>query len=280
MRGDVLVVVGGGELGAAIASRIGSGSTVLMASRNEHHCQRLAADLRGTDIEVRTHPVDVTSPTSVAELAAHAAGLGDVRRVVHTAGLSPAHASVHNILQVNLAGVATVLEQFGPVMAAGGCGVVLASTGGYFAAPLSAAEEHALAWTPACELLNLPCAAPARFENSGDAYNFTKRAAQLRVRAASIDWARQDARINSISPGVVTNTMGAAELAGPWGPVIHAMLQGSATRRPATVPDVAAAAGFLLGPDSSYITGTDLLVDGGVTAAITTGHLDLSAVLS
>ena len=279
MRREVLVVGGGGELGTAMASRIGSGSTVLMASRDERHPAPLATALREADIEVRTHPVDVTSAASVAELTAHAAELGDVRRVVHTAGVSPAHASVQSIPQTNLAGTATVLEHFGPVMAAGGAAVVMASTGGSFAAPLSPAEEHALAWTPAAELLDLACAAPARFDHRGEAYSFTKRATQLRVRAASIDWARHGARINSISPGVVANTMGTAELDGIWGPVIKGMLEGSAAQRPATMPAVAAAAGFLLGPDSVYITGIDLLLDGGVTAAITTGHLDPAALL-
>lgn len=275
---QVVVVIGVGGMGELIAERQGAGKTVLLADFSEAALERVSERLRGNGFDVLTQKVDVSDPESVAALAAAAAASGDVVQVVHTAGLSPAQAPTDAVLHVDLLGVALVLEEFGTVIAAGGAGVVIASMAGHFAAGRFPAElEAALTVTPARELLALPIAQPGALPDAGAAYSLAKRANQLRVAAASLAWGARGARVNSISPGVISTPMGQQELASESGASMRAMIAASGTGRVGTPSDIAAAASFLLGPEASFITGTDLLVDGGVVAAVRNGKLNLGA---
>ncbi len=268
---EVLTVLGVGGMGHAIARRIGAGKTVLLADNNESALASAAEELSAAGHQVDTQGVDVASPESVRKLAEHAASLGAVTHVVHTAGLSPAQASAAAILAVDLLGSALVLEEFGAVIAPGGAGVVIASMAGHMFPALTAEQEHALAHTPATELLGLEFVSPQKITEPGIAYGIAKQANHIRVRAASGHWGRRGARINSISPGIISTPMGQQELASPVGDGMRAMIAMSATGRLGTPDDIAAATAFLLGPDATFITGTDLLVDGGVIAAIKAG---------
>ncbi|GAA4166003.1 SDR family oxidoreductase [Gryllotalpicola daejeonensis] len=276
MAEQVVVVVGVGGMGELIAERQGAGKRVLLADFSEASLTRVAERLTGNGFDVLTHPVDVSDADSVAALAAAAAEAGEIVQFVHTAGLSPAQAPTEAVLRVDLAGVALALEEFGRVIAPGGAGVVIASMAGHFAAGRFPAElEQSLTTTPARELLSLPIAQPGALPDAGAAYSLAKRANQLRVAAASLAWGERGARVNSISPGVISTPMGQQELASESGAGMRAMIQASGTGRIGTPSDIAAAAAFLLGPESSFITGTDLLVDGGVVAAVRNGRLNL-----
>ena len=268
--GQVLVIIGAGGMGEAVARRLGQGRTVLLADIGEQTLKRAEAVLTGEGLTVVTHAVDVTSADSVGELAVVARELGEVTQVVHTAGLSPVQASVEAILAVDLLGVALVLDAFAPVIAPGGAGVVIASMAGHLTVPLTPEQERALATTPAAELLQLPFLASDLVTEAGAAYGIAKRANHLRVMAASTAWGRRGARINSVSPGVISTAMGQAELAGPDGEFMRRLIDMSGTGRLGTPGDIACATAFLLGPEATFITGTDLTVDGGVVAAART----------
>jgi NAD(P)-dependent dehydrogenase (short-subunit alcohol dehydrogenase family) len=176
---------------------------------------------------------------------------------------------------VDLLGVALTVEVFGDVIEPGGAAVVISSMAGHFQPPIPQDVEHQLATAPADELLSLPACSPEAITSSEAAYPFAKRANQLRVAAAASQWGLRGARINSISPGVIATAMGRRELAGSSGDVMRSMVDGSGIRRLGTPDDIAAAADFLLSPAASFITGIDLLVDGGVVAAVRTGTLAL-----
>ncbi|MFF5080200.1 SDR family oxidoreductase [Actinoplanes sp. NPDC000266] len=266
---SVVVVVGVGGMGEAIARRQGAGRRLLLADFDEVALKRVAETLRGEGYDVTAQRVDVGDRASVAALAGAAADLGPVTQVAHTAGLSPVQAPVDAILRVDLAGVAYALEEFGRVIAPGGSGVVIASMAGTMAAGRLPAElEAALATTAADDLLGLPFLQAGALPDAGAAYGIAKRANQLRVRTASRAWGARGARVNSISPGVIATPMGRQELSGESGAMMRSMIEASGTGREGTAADIAAAAAFLLGPDSTFITGTDLLVDGGVVAAM------------
>jgi NAD(P)-dependent dehydrogenase (short-subunit alcohol dehydrogenase family) len=270
---DVLVVIGVGGMGQAIARRQGTGQTVLLADFNADALAAAADALRDDGYDVISRVVDVSSRESVSALAQEASALGRVTQVVHTAGLSPVQAPAAAILAVDLVGVALVLEEFGAVIAAGGAGVVISSMSGHML-PLPAEQEEALAQTPADELLALPFVSPEAVTHPGIAYAIAKHANHVRVRAASLAWGERGARINSISPGVISTPMGRQELASASGGFMRGLVEASGTGRLGTPEDIAAAAAFLLGDDSSFVTGTDLLVDGGVVAAIRSGKVE------
>ncbi|MFE5209966.1 SDR family oxidoreductase [Streptomyces sp. NPDC056600] len=271
---NVIVVIGVGGMGQAVARRQGAGSNLLLADFDEKLLESVADELRGQGHSVVTRAVDVSSHASVAALADAAAELGPVTQVVHTAGLSPVQAPAKAILAVDLLGTALVLEEFGRVIAPGGAGVMIASMAGYMVPPgaLGADLEQALAHTPADDLLALPFLDADRLGAQG-AYPLAKYANRLRVQAASRDWGRRGARVNSVSPGVISTPMGRQELAGDSGAQMRAMVEASGTGRVGTPDDIAAAAAFLLGPEATFITGNDLLVDGGVVAALRSGRL-------
>lgn len=273
---EVLAIVGVGGMGVAVARRIGAGRVIVLGDVNAVRAEAIAEELTDDGHRVVASRVDVTSRESVTDFVRLAAASGRVSSVVHTAGLSPQQASAEAILAVDLLGVALTLEVFEDVIDPGGAGVVIASMAGHFQPPIPPDVEHQLANVPADELLGLPACGPDAITCSESAYPFAKRANQLRVAAAASHWGRRGARINSISPGVIATAMGQRELAGPSGDTMRAMVHASGVRRLGTPDDIAAAAEFLLSPAAGFITGADLLVDGGVVAAVRTGTLDLT----
>jgi NAD(P)-dependent dehydrogenase (short-subunit alcohol dehydrogenase family) len=180
-------------------------------------------------------------------------------------------APVEALLRVDLVGVALVLEEFGRVIAPGGSGVVISSMAGHMIPALSPEQDEALARTPADELMQLPFL--QGLPNSGAAYTISKRANALRVQAAAVEWGDRGARINSISPGIIFTPLAMDELNSAGGPRYQEMIKVSAAGRGGTPDEVGAAAAYLMGPDGAFITGSDLLIDGGVIAAMRAGRL-------
>jgi NAD(P)-dependent dehydrogenase (short-subunit alcohol dehydrogenase family) len=270
---DVLVVIGTGAMGMSVARRMGSGRVIVLADIDEGLLADVTAGLVTDGHRVLTKAVDVTSRRSVFDLAAFAAAAGRVMHVVHTAGLSPSQASAEAILAVDLLGVALVLEEFEEVIAPGGSGVIIASMSAHIFPAPAADVEAQLATTPADELLGLPACIEA-LTTGPMAYPFAKRANVIRVAAAAKTWGRRGARINSISPGIISTAMGRLELDSENGQMMRDMVKSSGSGRLGTPDDIGAATELLLGPMAGFITGIDLLVDGGVMAALRTGGFE------
>jgi NAD(P)-dependent dehydrogenase (short-subunit alcohol dehydrogenase family) len=267
----VVVVTGAGGMGCAVARRIGMGATVILADCNEQLLGTAAKSLTATGYDVVSRVVDVSQKDSVEALAADAAARGAVAAVVHTAGVSPVQASVDAIMRVDLLGAALMLDAFGEVIGPGGAGVFVSSMAGTIAA-LDPDFEVRLATSPTDQLLELAELSAGAISDSGTAYAVAKRANQVRVRAASLSWGQRGARVNSLSPGIISTPMGAAELDGPHGEIMRAMIAASGTGRIGSPEDIAGVVDFLVGSDAAFVTGTDLLVDGGVVAALRTPH--------
>jgi NAD(P)-dependent dehydrogenase (short-subunit alcohol dehydrogenase family) len=268
----VQVVIGAGSIGQAIARRTGAGKHVLLADFSETNLQNATTALQDAGHTVSTQRVDVSDTESVRALAQAAAGLGDVVQVISTAGVSPVQAPAEAVLAVDLYGTAVVLEEFGTVIAPGGAGVHISSMAGHMPPPLDPETAHALAFTPVEELLALPVLAPDAVPNSGAAYAISKQANHLRVQAAAVPWGDRGARVNCISPGIILTPLARDEMSGPGAEGYQRMIEVSAAGRVGTADEVATAAAFLLGPDAGFITGTDLLIDGGVIAALRAGR--------
>lgn len=273
MKKQVVVVIGVGGIGTAIARRQGIGKTLLLADFNEQALQAVAHGLRSASYVVETQIVDVSSRNSVRSLAQTAASLGEVLQVINSAGVSPNMAPVDRILAVDLYGTAVVFEEFERVIAPGGAGLVISSMAGHMMQALPAAQDHELAYTPADELLALPFLQADAIPNTLVAYMLAKRGNNLRVQAAAMGWGERGARVNAISPGIIVTPLARHELESEIGDIYRAMVAASATKRLAPPDEIAIAASFLLGPDAGFITGSDLLIDGGVIAAMRAGKL-------
>nr|WP_310616165.1 SDR family oxidoreductase [Pantoea cypripedii] len=273
MTKDIVVIIGAGGIGQAIARRQGFGKTLLLADFNAQTLQQAADQIVAAGYRVETQHVDVTSRDSVQQLAAYAASLGNVMQVVNTAGLSPNMAPVDKVLEVDLYGAALVFDEFEKVIAPGGAGLIISSMAGHMMPALPPEQDQALAFTPADELLDLPFLQQDAIPNTLVAYMMAKRANHLRVQASAISWGEKGARVNSISPGIIVTPLAQHELNSEIGDIYRAMVDASPVKRMAPPEEIAVAASFLLGPDAGFVTGSDLLIDGGVIAAMRAGKL-------
>ena len=264
---EVIVVIGASQIGQAIARRVGVGKHVVLADRSESNANAVAEVLGNAGYETSVATVDVSSREAVHALVEKATGLGDITGLIHAAGVSPSQASPETILHVDLYGTAVVLEEFGNVIGRGGSGVVISSQSGYRLPPLTVEQNRALAMTPTEELLKLPFLQLDQVKDSLHAYQLSKRGNSLRVMAEAVRWGKRGARVNTISPGIIMTPLAKDELSGPRGAGYRRMIEGSVARRAGTPDEVGAVGALLMGPDGGFITGSDFLMDGGVTAS-------------
>jgi NAD(P)-dependent dehydrogenase (short-subunit alcohol dehydrogenase family) len=270
---EVIVVVGAGQIGQAIARRVGTGKQVLLASLKQAESDEAAKLFHNAGYQATASTVDVTSRASVEALAKQAAGLGRVTGLIHAAGVSPSQAPIEAILRVDLYGTALVLEVFGDVIAEGGSGVVIASQSGHRLGPLTQEQDKALATTPAEQLLALDFLQVGQIKDTLQAYQLSKRGNSLRVMAEAVRWGKRRARVNTISPGIIITPLANDELTGPRGAGYRRMIEGCPVGRAGTPDEVGQVAALLMGPDGGFISGSDFLMDGGVTAGYRFGDL-------
>ncbi|KIW23057.1 uncharacterized protein PV07_11289 [Cladophialophora immunda] len=259
---SVLVVTGAGGMGVASARRMGSGRLVILADYSDKALEVGVAQLKSEGFTVESHKLNVADYDSVKKLAEHAAAAGRVDAIVHTAGVSPASSTKHLIFDINLVGTANVIDAFLPIVTVGSSVVCIASSAGHGYKYSDSLEQH-LATAERTKLLQHP---EVTSDTELSAYSLAKRGNILRVQTASREYGKKGARINSISPGVIYTPMSISELEGPSGDYIRDIIAAGAINRLGTSQEIAAAAAFLCSADASFITGIDLLVDGGLVA--------------
>ena len=272
---EVIVVIGAGQIGQAIARRVSSGKHVVLADVRQENAEAAAEVFANAGFDVSSVPVDVSSRDSVRALLAAATAIGQITGVIHAAGVSPSQAPIETILAVDLYGTALVLEEFGNVIAPGGAGIIISSQSGHRLPALTTEEDAALATTPADDLLKLPMLQPDRVKDTLHAYQLSKRANSLRVKAEAVRWGQRRARVNTISPGIIITPLARDELTGPRGEGYRRMIDLAPAKRAGTPDEVGTVGALLIGPDGAFITGSDFLVDGGATASYFYGELAL-----
>lgn len=263
---EVVVITGAGGMGKAIARRLGSGRRLLLADVSEETLEGVRTELVSEGHDVVTQRVDVADDTAVRELARMTEELGRFRCLVHTAGVSPVQAPPQRIVAVDVMGTAYVLDAFLELATPGAVAVCIASMAGALAT-LPPEIEYRLATAPTDELAALPIFDPDQLQ-AETAYAVAKRANQLRVMAAALTWGKRGARVVSLSPGIIMTPMAQRELASPHGATMRAMIAASPVGRIGTPDEIAAVVEFLVSPAASFITGCDILVDGGVIAML------------
>jgi NAD(P)-dependent dehydrogenase (short-subunit alcohol dehydrogenase family) len=261
----VYVITGGsGGIGKATARRLGKAGTLLLADVSEERLNQAVAELAAegiTDVYIQT--VDITNEQQVEELAASAAKLGELGAIVHTAGLSPTMSNGRRIMEVNMVGTGLILKSFLPLAVPGSVAVCIASMSAFFF-PRNEAYNDLLKNPLAPDFLD-------RIEQvtqgkSDTSYGFSKLGVQLIVEEQAWDWGQKGARIVSVSPGSINTPMGRQEAEESQS--MKMLLDNTPLGREGEASEIAGAITFLCSSDSSYITGTDIRVDGGTVAKV------------
>lgn len=268
---DVVVLVGTGSIGQAIARRIGAGKHVVLADLHQKNAEAAGKILVDAGFEVSTISVDISSRESIIKLIEHAQHFGAITNLVNAAGVSPSQAPVEVILKVDLYGTAVLLEEFGKVIAEGGSGIIISSQSGHRLGALSEEENRLLATTPTDELLKLSFI--KEISDTLKAYQYSKRCNGLRVMYEATNWGKRGATVNSISPGVIITPLANDELNGPRGEGYRKMLALCPAGRAGTPDEVGELSEFLMSKRGRFITGADYLIDGGTTASYWFGDL-------
>lgn len=270
---NVMILTGAGQIGMAIARRMGYGMKIVIGDKRPENAQAIAKIMNDAGFDVIPVEMDLSNRVSIQNMIAKAQKYGDITMLVNAAGVSPSQAPVEAILKVDLYGTAVLLEEVGKVIAPGGVGVTISSQSGHRMKQLTPEEDEQLACTSTEELLNLPLLQPENIRDTLHAYQLAKRCNEKRVMAESVKWGEKGARINSISPGIIVTPLAIDEFNGPRGDFYKNMFAKCPAGRPGTADEVANVAELLMSDKGAFITGADFLIDGGATASYFYGPL-------
>ena len=273
MKKDVLILTGAGQIGMAIARRMGHGKKIVIGDKKQENAEAITKIMNEAGFDAVCVQMDLSSRESIKALIAKAQTYGDIKMLVNAAGVSPSQAPIEAILKVDLYGTAVLLEEVGKVIAEGGVGVTISSQSGHRMPALTPEEDEQLATTPTEELLSLDILQPSNIRYTLHAYQLAKRCNVKRVMAEAVKWGQRGARVNSISPGIIVTPLALDEFNGPRGDFYKNMFAKCPAGRPGTADEVANVAELLMSDKGAFITGSDFLADGGATAAYFYGPL-------
>lgn len=270
---DIIVLTGAGQLGMAIARRMGYGNKIFIADWKLENATDIAKTMEEAGFDVIPFEVDISSKTSVLQLIEAVQKEGEISMFINAAGVSPSQAPIEQILKVDLYGTALLLEEFGKVIKEGGTGVTISSQSGHRMPALSPETDRQLAIAPTGELLDLEVLKTENIKDTLHAYQMAKRCNVKRVMAEAVKWGERGARVNSISPGIIITPLALDEINGPRGDFYKNMFAKCPAGRPGIADEVANVAELLLSDRGAFITGADFLIDGGATASYFYGLL-------
>ena len=273
---NVMILTGAGQIGMAIARRMGYGMKIVIGDKLKGNADAIAKTMNDAGFDVIPIEMDLSSRYSILNLISEAQKYGEISMLVNAAGVSPSQASIETILKVDLYGTAVLLEEVGKVIKPGGVGVTISSQSGHRMPALTPEADELLATTPTEELLSLDMLQKENIHDTLHAYQMAKRCNVKRVMAEAVKWGTKKARINSISPGIVVTPLAIDEFNGPRGDSYKNMFAKCPAGRPGTADEIANVAELLMSAKGAFITGADFLIDGGATASFFYGPLKLS----
>lgn len=270
---DVMILTGAGQIGMAIARRMGYGMKIVIGDKSKANADAIAKTMNEAGFDAIAVEMDLSSRASILGLIAEAQKYGEISMLVNAAGVSPSQASIKTILKVDLYGTAVLLEEVGKIIKHGGVGVTISSQSGHRMPALNPEQDALLALTPTEELLSLDMLQEENIHDTLHAYQMAKRCNVKRVMAEAVKWGERGARINSISPGIIVTPLALDEFNGPRGDFYKNMFAKCPAGRPGTADEVANVAELLMSGKGAFITGADFLMDGGTTASYFYGPL-------
>ena len=270
---NVMLLTGAGQIGMAIARRVGYGMKIVIGDKRRENAEAIADTMNKAGFTTVPVEMDLSSRASILALIDSAQQYGEISMLVNAAGVSPSQASIETILKVDLYGTAVLLEEVGKVISKGGVGVIVSSQSGHRMPALGIELDEQLATAPTEELLTLEALQPQNIRDTLHAYQMAKRCNVKRVMAEAVKWGNRGARINSISPGIIVTPLALDEFNGPRGDFYRNMFAKCPGGRPGTADEVANVAELLMSDRGAFITGADFLIDGGATASYFYGPL-------
>lgn len=269
----VMLLVGAGQIGMAIARRVGTGMKIIVGDKKTANAENIAAILNNAGFDAFPVETDLSDRASIQSMIAKGQEYGEITMLVNAAGVSPSQAPIEAILKVDLYGTAVLLEEVGKVIASGGVGVTISSQSGWRMPALTAQQDKQLATTPTEELLSLDILQPGNIRDTLHAYQMAKRCNEKRVMAQSVEWGKRGARLNAIAPGIIVTPLAIDEFNGIRGDFYKNMFAKCPAGRPGTADEVANVAELLMSDKGAFITGSTFLIDGGATASYYYGSL-------
>ncbi len=269
----VMLLTGAGQIGMAIARRVGYGMKIVIGDKRRENAEAIADTMNKAGFTAVPVEMDLSSRASILALIDTAQQYGEISMLVNAAGVSPSQASIETILKVDLYGTAVLLEEVGKVISRGCVGVTVSSQSGHRMPALGIELDEQLATAPTEELLTLEALQPKNIRDALHAYQMAKRCNVKRVMAEAVKWGSRRARINSISPGIIVTPLALDEFNGPRGDFYRNMFAKCPAGRPGTADEVANVAELLMSDRGAFITGADFLIDGGATASYFYGPL-------
>lgn len=269
----VMLLVGAGQIGMAIARRFGTGMKIIVGDKKTENTENVAAILNNAGFDAFPVETDLSDRASIQSMIAKGQEYGEITMLVNAAGVSPSQAPIEAILKVDLYGTAVLLEEVGKVIASGGIGVTISSQSGWRMPALTAQQDEQLATTPTEELLSLDILQPGNIRDTLHAYQMAKHCNEKRVMAQSVEWGKRGARLNAIAPGIIVTPLAIDEFNGIRGDFYKNMFAKCPAGRPGTADEVANVAELLMSDKGAFITGSTFLIDGGATASYYYGSL-------
>ena len=269
----VMLLVGAGQIGMAIARRVGTGMKIIVGDKKTENTENVAAILNNAGFDAFPVETDLSDRASIQSMIAKGQEYGEITMLVNAAGVSPSQAPIEAILKVDFYGTAVLLEEVGKVIASGGIGVTISSQSGWRMPALTAQQDEQLATTPTEELLSLDILQPGNIRDTLHAYQMAKHCNEKRVMAQSVEWGKRGARLNAIAPGIIVTPLAIDEFNGIRGDFYKNMFAKCPAGRPGTADEVANVAELLMSDKGAFITGSTFLIDGGATASYYYGSL-------
>lgn len=270
---DVVLLTGAGQIGMAIARRIGHGKKIIIGDKNIDNAKNITKIMTESGFDCEAYECDISSRESIKNIINEAQNYGEIAYFINAAGVSPSQAPIESILKVDLYGTAVLLEEVGKIIKEGGSGITISSQSGHRMKQLGAEIDEQLAMTPTEELLDLNILQPENIKDTLHAYQLAKRCNVKRVMYEACKWAERGARLNSISPGIIVTPLALDEFNGPRGDFYKNMFANCPSGRPGTADEVASVAKLLMSDEGAFFSGSDILIDGGATASYFYGKL-------
>jgi NAD(P)-dependent dehydrogenase (short-subunit alcohol dehydrogenase family) len=264
---NVCVITGGGSgMGLATARLMGKDHSIIICGRSVNKLENAVSELKSQGIEVEAFACDVSDYSSVEKLANYAQEKGNITAVIHAAGMSPHMGDARQIMEVNALGTININNAFYKVMREGSCIIDVSSMSAYLTPKIVmpvglykySVTDPQIFMKKIMKRVNL---FPEKVR-AGVSYGISKHFVIWFAKQDSARFGKKGIRVISVSPGNFETPMGELEKE-----EADAYTKHCAIKRFGHVDEIASLFAYCSSPSAGYLTGVDILCDGGLVAS-------------